>query len=83
MRSTYWIGRPPLDPGRDGGANTKAWTPAFAFSMFWMSCLVAAAFLLTLAPFLELEADEAAPAAVDADDQERVVHFGNRLSGAW
>ena len=57
-------------PGRDGGANTKACTPAFAFSMFWMSCLVARRLLVTLAPFLELEADEAAAAAVDADDQE-------------
>src|SRR4028119_1109997 len=40
VRRTYWIGNPPPAPGRDGGANTKAWRPAFSLSRFWISCLV-------------------------------------------
>ena len=80
VRSTYWIGRPSPAPGRDGGAKAKACTPAFSFRRFWISCLVCGALLLALAPFLQLEAEEAAAAAVDADDQEAVVDLGDLLA---
>ena len=81
VRSTYWIGRPPPAPGRDGGAKTKACTPAFSFRRFWISCLVAAPFFSRSLHSFSLKPTKPPPPPSMPTIRKRVVDLRDLLAG--
>ena len=82
MRRTYWIGKAAAGARQRRRREHEGLHAGVLVQQVLDLLLGRRRLLGALAPLLQLEADKAAAAAVDADDQEGVVDLGDRLAGA-